>query len=71
MDPSAREQKELENDSCRAGMRDAARAVMGEERLRSIMSRVRLQLLKAMQVHSSLGKLTDVLGAQPKASPPS
>eukprot|EP00971_Amphidinium_carterae_P210513 4177042-Amphidinium_carterae.1 len=64
MEPSAREMREMENERCLAGMRDAARAVMGEEQLKRVMSRVRLQLLKAIQVHPSLGRLTDVLGTQ-------
>eukprot|EP00971_Amphidinium_carterae_P017010 335704-Amphidinium_carterae.1 len=67
MEPSAHEvrdsQREMENERCLAGMR-AARAVMGEEQLKRVMSRVRLQLLKAIQVHPSLGRLTDVLGTQ-------
>eukprot|EP00971_Amphidinium_carterae_P328304 6460104-Amphidinium_carterae.1 len=70
MEPSAREEREKENECCRAGMRDAAKAILGEDQLKRIMSRVRLQLLKAMRESPSLGNLTEALGAHPKVLPP-
>eukprot|EP00971_Amphidinium_carterae_P339300 6477003-Amphidinium_carterae.2 len=63
MSPSARESREWENATCRAGLRDAARSVLSNEVLKRLMSRIRLVLTGALKEHPQLQGLWQRLGS--------
>eukprot|EP00971_Amphidinium_carterae_P191814 3805703-Amphidinium_carterae.1 len=67
---SGRQLREMENEECRAGLRNAAKSTLGRPHLHRVMQQVRLCLHVARRRHAEASGLVDCFGADPAKLPP-